>query len=173
MERQVWTTRMIESRKTEGGPNANRQAYLDAMGIPVWLLRETTAIESPVVDCDLSLKLGPGSGGILLICAMDTDSAGKLANDISRSLGSTPVWSWPDAGEDAVTPALAVDKNLFTTIAVFGAELAERFFGSSLPASLNSASLVLLPSMQDPETCTQARQTLWIDLCRAGMVSDN
>lgn len=148
-------------------------AYLDAMGIPVWSLRDTAAIEPPVTDIALSLKLGPGSGGILLICATDTDSASKLANDISRSLASIPVWSWPDNGADTVKPAVAVDENLFTTIAVFGTELAEQFFGKSLPESLNSASLVLLPSLPDLETRAQARQTLWADLCRSGMISAN
>jgi len=159
---------MIETRQ---------QAYLDAMGIPVWTLRETPAetpaIETPPVENTRSLKLGPGSGGILLICAADTDSASKLANDISRALGKVPVWSWPEDGEDAVEPAVAVDENLFTTVAVFGTELAEQFFGSELPVNLNSASLVLLPSMRDLETRAEARQSLWADLCRSGMVSAN
>jgi len=155
---------MIETRQ---------QAYLDAMGIPVWTLREAPAIEIPPVENTRSLKLGPGSGGILLICAADTDSASKLANDISRALGKVPVWSWPDDGEDSVVPTVAVDENLFTTVAVFGAELAEQFFGSELPVNLNSASLVLLPSMHDLETRSDARQSLWADLCRSGMVSAN
>jgi len=155
---------MIETR---------RQAYLDALGIPVWSLREAAASETPHVDSNCALKLGPGSGGILLICATDTDSASKLANDISRALGKVPVWSWPDDGEDAVKPIVAVDENLFTTVAVFGTELAKRFFGSELPVNLNSASLVLLPSMRDLETRADARRSLWTDLCRSGMVSAN
>lgn len=160
---------MIETRQ---------QAYLDAMGIPVWTLREapvieTPPVETPHVESKGSLKLGPGSGGILLICATDTDSASKLANDISRALGKVPVWSWPDDGEDSVVPTVAVDENLFTTVAVFGTELAEQFFGSELPVNLNSASLVLLPSMRDLETQSDARQSLWVDLCRSGMVSAN
>jgi DNA polymerase III psi subunit len=155
---------MIETRQ---------QAYLDALGIPVWSLREASAIETPLVENNCSLKLGPGRGGILLICATDTDSASKLANDISRALGKVPVWSWPDDGEDAVKPAVAVDENLFTTVAVFGTELAEKVFGSELPVNLNSASLVLLPSMRDLESRAEARQSLWADLCRSGMVSAN
>ena len=153
--------------------DTRQQAYLDAMDIPVWSLRDAPALETPLVENDWSLKLGPGSGGILLICATDTDSASKLANDISRALGKVPVWSWPDDGEDAVKPAVAVDENLFTTVAVFGAELAEKFFGSELPANLSSASLVILPSMPDLETRADARQSLWADLCRSGMVSAN
>lgn len=155
---------MIEARK---------QAYLEAMGVPVWCLRETAAIETPLVDNNCVLKLGPGSGGILLVCATDTDSASKLANDIGRALGKVPVWSWPDDGEDAVKPAVAVDKNLFTSVAIFGAELAEKLFGNELPAKLNSAALVLLPSMRDLETRAEARRSLWVELCRSGMVSAN
>lgn len=155
---------MIETRQ---------QAYLDAMGIPVWSLREVPAIESQSVEINRTLKLGPGSGGILLVCATDTDSASKLANDIGRALGKVPVWSWPDDGEDSVRPDVAVDENLFTTVAVFGTELAEKFFGNELPVSLNSASLVLLPSMSDLETRAEARQSLWADFCRSGMVSAN
>ena len=159
--------------------NGRQQAYLDAMDIPVWSLREKIEIEieieteTPSAEHGLSLKLGPGSGGVLLICAADTDSASKLANDISRALGKVPVWSWPDDGEDTVNPATAVDENLFTTVAVFGADLAGKFFGSELPVNLSSANLVLLPSMSDLETRADARQTLWADLCRSGMVSAN
>jgi len=155
---------MIESRQ---------QAYLDAMGIPVWTLREPAVADPVPVESNLKLKLGPGSGGILLVCATDTDSASKLANDISRALGKVPVWSWPDDGEDAVKPAVAVDENLFTTVAIFGAELAGQFFGSDIPVNLNSASLVLLPSMHELETRPDARRSLWADLCRSGMVSAN
>lgn len=164
---------MIESMKAGGGRRANQRAYLDAMGIPVWTLRETAEIEPTAVEPGLSLKLGPGSGGVLLICAAVAESAGKLANDINRLLGGVPVWSWPDDGEDAVKPDVAVDENLFTTVAVFGADLAERIFGSETPQSLNSASLVLLPSMPDLEESAQARQALWAGLCRSGMVSAN
>jgi len=155
---------MIESRQ---------QAYLDAMGIPVWSLRKAAATEAVPVETSLALKLGPGSGGILLVCEADTDSASKLANDISRALGKVPVWSWPAEGEGAVEPAVAVDDNLFTTVAIFGDELAAQLFGSELPVNLNSASLVLLPSMHELETRPDARRSLWMDLCRSGMVSAN
>jgi len=155
---------MIESRQ---------QAYLDAMGIPVWSLRKSAVTEAVPFETNLTLKLGPGSGGILLVCEADSDSASKLANDVSRALGKVPVWSWPDDGENAVKPAVAVDDNLFTTVAIFGAELAEKFFGSELPVNLNSASLVLLPSMHELETRPDARRSLWVDLCRSGMVSAN
>ena len=141
------------------------------MEIGVWCLRETDF--SAVFDPEQApgLKLGPGGGGILLVCAADTDSASRLANDISRALGGVPVWAWPLADASAVKLGEAVEENLFTTVAVFGDKLAEQFFGSELPANLNSARLVLLPAMQELENRAEARQLLWATFCRSGMVS--
>jgi len=165
-----------------------QQAYLDAMEIGVWTLRETVTqpVSSSPVPSQLTssperhstdktprLKLGPGSGGILLICAVDTDSASRLATDISRALGTVPVWAWPDADSAAVELANAVEDKLFTTVAIFGNELAAQFFDGELPASLNSAKVVLLPVMHDLQSGAEARQALWTSLCRAGMVSAN
>ena len=168
--------------------SSRQQAYLDAMDISVWSLRETVSplvssppmpsrqTSSPVTsfaDKTPGLKLGPGSGGILLICAVDTDSASRLANDISRALASVPVWAWPDAGEAAIELTNAVEEKLFTTVAIFGNELAAQFFDGELPASLNSAKVVLLPAMHDLQNGAEARQALWTTFCRTGMVSAN
>lgn len=178
--------------------SSRQQAYLDAMDIGVWILRDPPPVilppkpqlETPVETPPESqpetqhvtqhvtasttnasgLKLGPGGGGILLICSIDTDSATRLANDISRALGSVPVWAWPDADPDAVKLASAVEENLFTTVAIFGSELAMQFFAGELPGSLQSANLVLLPSMQDLQNQAEARRLLWTAFCRSGMV---
>jgi DNA polymerase III psi subunit len=170
---------------------SNRQrAYLEAMDIGVWSLRKSSAsLQSPSVlpAQDLStaaahppvtqatekaqgLKLGPGGGGVLLVCAADTDSVSRLANDIIRALGSAPVWAWPQDESSAVTLTSAVDENLFTMVAIFGIELAEQFFDGELPHSLNSASLVLLPAMQDLQSRAEKRRALWATICRSGMV---
>jgi len=163
-----------------------QQAYLDAMEIGVWTLREEvcpSVSSAPVpsqpnsspatstADKISGLRLGPGSGGILLICAADTDSASRLATDISRALGNVPVWAWPDADNDAVELTNAVEDKLFTTVAIFGNELAAQFFDGGLPDRLNSAKVVLLPAMHDLQSGAEARQALWTTLCRAGMVS--
>jgi len=169
-----------------------QQAYLDAIGIEVWSLRNAPppaplANTSNHVAADIApdiapniapviapgLKLGSGSGGVLLVCAADVDSASRLANDISRALGSVPVWAWPDEEADAVKLPTAVEDNLFTTVAIFGNELAGQFFADELPASLNSANVVLLPSMQDIQSSADARKSLWATFCRSGMVSNN
>lgn len=149
---------------------SRQKAYLDAMDIPLWELRCVAQQQASHGAEVPGLKLGPGNGAILLICAADTEAASKLSNDISRTLESVPVWAWPASDEAAISPTEAVDKNLFTTVAVFGEQLARQFFGSDLPARLNSASLLLLPAMQDLEARAEARRELWQLMCRSGMI---
>lgn len=147
-----------------------RQAYLDAMDIPVWNLREPPMPEVGVMEGLSRLKLGPGSGGVLLICAADSDSGGRLANDINRVLGGAPVWAWPYLDDGAVDLDRAVQENLFTTVAFFGRELALQFFAGELPTHLNSANLVLLPTMSDIQNQAAARRMLWATFCKSGML---
>ncbi len=150
---------------------SNRQrAYLDAMDIGVWSLRDHPSAAVSTTDSGTGLKLGPGGGGILLICAVDTDSASRLASDINRALGGVPVWAWPHADTSAVNLADAVEENLFTTVAIFGRQLAGQFFSGELPPGLNSANLVLLPSMRDIQSQAEARRTLWSTFCRTGLI---
>lgn len=114
--------------------------------------------------------MGPGAGGVMLICAKDSDSASKMANDISRALGKMPVWSWPDSDEQAIAPADAVGENLFTCVAVFGELLGRLMFGSEIPTALGSAKLVILPSMSELASKASARRELWSVLCRSGII---
>lgn len=152
--------------------NSRQRSYLDAMDIAVWRLRESPLGSSADAGVETGLRLGPGDGGKLLICAIDTDSASRLANDISRALGSVPVWAWPDPGVDAVSLADAVEKNLFTTVAIFGDDLARQIHSGDLPDSLRSAKLVVLPAMEDIQSSPQARQLLWSTFCSSGMVKN-
>jgi len=153
--------------------DSRQKAYLDAMGIGVWSLRENSMPSIPATAEAPRLRLGSGNGGILLVCVADTDSASRLANDISRALGAVPVWAWPGDDDNTIELASAVDDKLFTTVAIFGHELAARFFGHELPDSVNSARLVLLPSMQDIQSSADARRTLWATFCRFAMVTRN
>ena len=148
-------------------PGSRQQAYLDAMDITVWSLREPVMPEAGVAENHARLKLGPGSGGILLICAADSDSGGRLANDINRVLGGAPVWAWSCLDDGAIDMTTAVEENLFTTVAIFGEELASQFFDGELPAHLYSANLVLLPSMRDIESRSDARRALWATFCQS------
>ena len=152
----------------------NRQhAYLDAMGIEVWSLRQADSAVTQEACSSPLIKLGPGDGGVLLVCSNDADSASRLANDIGRALGIVPVWAWPQAEGDGVQLEVAVDEHLFTTVAIFGEQLASKFFSEQLPANLNAANLVLLPSMKDVEASASARKTLWTRFCQSGMVVTN
>ena len=157
----MWIPRMHSSLQ---------QAYLEAMDIAVWSLRQPASPETGIAKNHVQLKLGPGNAGSLLICAADTDSAARLANDISRTLGSSPVWAWPSDDTGTVDLPSAVEDKLFTTVAIFGEELAMQMFEGELPAHLNSAKLVLLPSMQDIQNMAESRRTLWATLCRSGML---
>lgn len=152
--------------------DSRQQAYLDAMDIGVWHLRESVVADSSVAEKTTQLKLGPGRGGILLICDKDTASAGRLANDIDRALGGAPVWAWPWPSSEpgGVELTLAVKENLFTMVAFFGKELAAQFFNGEPPAHLSSAKLVLLPSMQDIQHLAEARRALWATFCGSGML---
>lgn len=149
---------------------SSQQAYLDAMGIEVWRLRDIDSATGPEPVCAPLLKLAPGSGGILLVCSEDTDSATRLANDINRTLGNVPVWAWPHADAGGVELADAVEENLFTTVAIFGRKLATQLCGAELPVNLNSAKVVLLPGMRDVLGQAETRRSLWSILCRSGMV---
>lgn len=151
--------------------NSRQQAYLEAMDVGVWCLRDAVEIPGPSKYVPATLKLGPGSGGVLLICAADTDSASRLSSDISRCLSKVPVWAWPDTNPAAMKLADAVEENLFTTVAIFGRDLTTQLFDLDMPSHLNSAKLVQLPSMEDIQSRAETRQALWKILCRSGMVA--
>lgn len=146
-----------------------QQAYLEAMDITVWSLRERPAPGSGVARNTARLKLGPGNGGVLLICDTDSDSAGRLANDIGRALGSKPVWAW-SCDDGATDLSAAVEEKLFTVVAFFGEEVALQFFDGEPPAHLNSAKLVVLPDMRDIRTTAGARRALWASFCQFHML---
>ena len=156
--------------RTPRMPSNLQQDYLEAMDIDVWRLRQPATPETGTVNTPVQLKLSPGSAGLLLICAADTESADRLANDINRTLGSAPVWAWPSDDTGTVDLPRAVEDKLFTTVAIFGEELAMKFFEGELPAHLNSAKLVLLPSMRDIQNRADARRALWATFCCAGML---
>jgi DNA polymerase III psi subunit len=151
---------------------SRQQAYLEAMDIAVWSLRERPIPETSVRGDVSRLKLGPGNSGVLLICAADTDSAGRLANDINRALGGNPVWAWSSYDDSAIDLKDSVSENLFTTVAFFGGGLASQFFDGDVPAHLDSAKLVVLPSMKDIEKRAEARQALWARICESGMLEN-
>ena len=153
--------------------DSRQLAYLDAMDIDVWRLRAAETAAPCEKQSIPGIRLGTGSGGVLFLCSAAEDSSSLLANDIGRSLGGVPVWAWPQQDEGSVSLADAVDDQLFTTVAIFGQELADVFFAGEMPGNLNSAKLVLLPSIRDILNHADARRSLWKIFCNKGMVSEN
>jgi hypothetical protein len=146
-------TRMIraESRMTE----AQRRAYLDTMGINVWVGKPAT----PEAD---RLVVGPGSGSTLLLCRAAEESATRLAADIGRCLVD-PVWSWPDPEGNPDSPSLqeTIEQHLFTQVLLFGPALAKRAIKGPLPDILASASLKVIADLEELAVSGQARRDLW------------
>lgn len=139
-----------------------RQAYLDALGIDVWVARP------PAPERD-RLVVGPGQGSTLLVCSAAEESAGRLSGDIARALGAEPVWAWSDPDGQPDSPRLedAVRNGLFTRVIVFGAPVAERLFGGATPAVLVSSEVSVVPAVEDLAVSGRAKQEFW-ELVRQG-----
>jgi DNA polymerase III psi subunit len=138
---------------------ARQHAYLEALDIPVWIRKELAGNVSDFVPC--SLKLGPGSGHLLLVCSALEDPASKIASDIGRCLRSEPVWAWPDSDGLALDITTIVREHLFTSILIFGETLAARMFDGAIPETLGSARLLTVPALQELAVSPPARRSLW------------
>lgn len=138
------------------------KAYLDAMGIPVWVLRNTTSTRATVQ----AVHIGPGSGQVLLLCAARDESSGKLASDISRCLRAEPVWGWPVEDDSASPMAEAVAERLFTHILVFGSNAEAAAFGGPAPEVVGSAAVIRTPALPDLRQSMAERRKLWALLCQ-------
>jgi hypothetical protein len=134
---------------------AQRQAYLEAMGISVWIGKPAT----PGPD---RLVVGPGSGSTLLLCRVAEESATRLAADIGRCL-EDPVWSWPDPEGNPGNPSLqeTIEQHLFTRVLLFGEALANRAIKAPLPDILGSASIKVTAGLDELAVNGRARRDLW------------
>jgi hypothetical protein len=145
---------------------ARRRAYLEAMGLDVWLSRSAPAANVTAAGL---LQLGPGDGSTLVVCAEPAESAGKFAGDLARALGAEPVWAWPDpaGGSGSTSLAEAIDNRLITRVLLFGDTAAGWLFPpGEVPAAVGSAAIVPLADMQELAVSGSAKQQLWRCLCR-------
>lgn len=161
--------------------NQRQLHYLQAMGVEVWLPRGGPPVgnpaQSPAQPVEqgrqalpgVGLRLGPGNGSCLLVCAGPEQSATPLASDLARVLGATPVWAWPSEDPDSGALAQAVDDRLFTSVVVFGAGLAARVCGGEPPASCGSAQLLVGPDLEELLTQADARRQCWAVLRAGGL----
>jgi hypothetical protein len=138
---------MIESRSV---------AYLEAMGIEAWTLRPAPQLRDRLV-------VGPGQGSTLLLCDGAQETASCLASDIARSLSSEPVWAWPDSEQASAEATLeqVVERGLFTTVLIFGSELAGEIFPARPPNRMGSARIRVVSSMERLMASGAARSDLW------------
>lgn len=162
--------------------DAVRQQYLEAMGITAWVRRGqrppgsdatpaeavTTAVGAAV---DSSVRVGPGEGPGLCVCAGADEASDPLASDIARAMGAPPAWAWPDTGPDAGTLEDVAGERLFTGLVVFGAGLARMLFDGDPPVSCGPARVVVVPSLGEMETSGDARRACWRALREAGLVA--
>jgi len=135
-----------------------QRRYLEALEIPVWVPRAAEMMPGAVPD---RIRLGPGSGASLFICSGPEASSSLLAADIVRALPEPPVWAWPEDVEDAMAVGAAVKERLFSSIIVFGEELASRLFGPGCPESVGSARLVIAPAMSALAGSPHLRRACW------------
>lgn len=155
--------------------DARRMAYLDAMGIDVWVPRGVPAqqaVSEPVVggeqapaSATAGVCLGPGQGEILCIAASAKQAHMKLATNISGAMRSAPVWAWPTQSIEEsggyATVAEAVGDRLITRVLVFGAELAASLLGEQAPETIGTAKLHVVPAMEALESDVEAKRALW------------
>ena len=138
---------------------SQRQAYLEAMDINVW-------VSKSAIDDSIRLILGPGSGSTLLLCRDAGEPSSQIASDISRYLGGNSIWAWPDAEQNPASPSVkdAVDQRLITRVIVFGIKLAEQLFDGAVPQVVRSAQTVVSADLDELALSGLARKSLWCSL---------
>ena len=152
--------------------DARRLAYLDAMGIDVWVPRSEKG--AVATGAQARIQLGEGRGDLLCI-APDPRQAGlKLAADISRAMRSPPVWAWPSSGDDVAGDTdieSAVAEGLFTRILVFGREAAELLFGPDCPEVVSTARVHIVPGLDRLGSDREAKRALWSLMLEEGIAA--
>lgn len=135
---------------------SRRRAYLDAMGLDVWLMKPAEAEQN-------RLMISRGEGSTLLICNSAGESSTRLAGDIARTLGGDPVWAWPDPDGRQECPTLeqAVSQFLFTRVVLFGSSLEQSLFDAQVQEVLASAGVLVTAGLDELAASGSARQKLW------------
>jgi DNA polymerase III psi subunit len=136
-----------------------RRAYLEALGYDVWVAR-------PPAPEPGRLSVGVGGGSTLLVCDAAGDCSTELARDLVRTVGGEPAWAWLDPVDESGGEALGdvVSGRLITRILLFGRGTAQRLFQGSVPEIVGSATVMVVPALQELAVSGLARQTLWQQL---------
>lgn len=133
-----------------------RRAYLDALGIDVWLSKPAEADRN-------RLLFSPGKGDTLLVCSSAESSITRLASDITRALGGEVIWAWPDpeGRKESPTIAEAVGQFLFTRIVIFGSNLERQICGNEPPEFGASTRVLAAPDLNELAERGTARRLFW------------
>jgi hypothetical protein len=137
-----------------------RQAYLEAMGIPVWVPKAVGE------ESHVRLTIASGAGSTLLVCRDGGERSNVIVSDIDRYLGNERVWAWPATDQDANSLSLqeAVDQKLFTRIVIFGTNLAQWVFNGDAPPVVGSAQTVVCADLDELALSGSSRKALWLHL---------
>ena len=141
--------------------DAQRLAYLDAMGIDVWQPRGagTESVEEP---SEPGITVSAGDGDILCVVASKADTALELARGIGSAMRCPPVWAWPsDSDTESLTPADAVREKMLTQVLVFGKELAGQVLGENAPEVISTARVHVVPGLEELARDKDAKRQLW------------
>lgn len=145
--------------------DARQMAYLDAMGIDVWVPRGAPDAQPGAEVSTTAVCLGPGQGEILCVAASAKEAHMKLASNLSGAMKSAPVWAWPvESAEDEGAYACVADAvadRLITRILMFGSPVADLLLGGETPEAVGTARLHVVPSMAELEADMEAKRTLW------------
>lgn len=154
------------------GPSASATSVAKAPPVPETGPASAVAPASPRVERKpRALRLGPGEGPGLFLCAGPGEASGPLAGDLGRTLGGQPAWAWPDAGSAARPVETVSEERMFTAIVVFGAGLARAVFGGQPPVTCGAARVLIAPSMAELKSSAKARQACWKVLRESGVIS--
>jgi DNA polymerase III psi subunit len=146
---------------------AQRRAYLEAMGIEVWISRERSAVDSGPPG---RLGVGKGRGSTLLICERLADSESVLGQDVARAVaavcGQPPLWAWldPEPPEPATHLEELISSRLVTRVFVLGASVRERIGYAGSRDIIGSARITTVPAADELEHRAEARRALWRQL---------
>jgi len=135
---------------------SRRRAYLDAMGLDVWLIKAAEAERNRLV-------ISHGEGGTLLVCDSAEACSTRLAGDVVRTLGGDPVWAWPDPEGRQERPTLeqALKQFPFTRVVLFGSGLGQQLFGGEVPEILASAGIVVAAGLDELAVSGAAKRKFW------------
>ena len=144
-----------------------RQAYLEAIGIDVWLARPEPG-QARAIHCS---ETAGAEASLLLVCERPEQADTPLAEDLVRAFGGNGCWAWPSNSEEMPAQTLAdiVDERLFTRVVLFGKGMSQEVAGRQSGKVIASAQIETTVSLDELSASATARQALWRQLFKDGV----